>query len=82
MKLVLIELVGLFVYFDYFDLYFVKMYFDFFFNVKEALQWINRLLALRGRIQGEGAGCFEFSNYATVLIQYVFLCDLKILRDV
>lgn len=54
----------------------------FFFNVKEALQWINRLLALRGRIQGEGAGCFEFSNYATVLIQYVFLCDLKILRDV
>lgn len=61
----------------------VKMYFDFFFfNVKEALQWINRLLALRGRIQGEGAGCFEFSNYATVLIQYVFLCDLKILRDV
>lgn len=60
----------------------VKVYFDFFFfNVKEPLPWINRLLALRGRIQGEGAGCF-FSNYATVLIQYVFLCDLKIFKDV
>ena len=30
----------------------LKVYFDFFFffNVKEALPWINRLLALRGRI--------------------------------
>lgn len=43
-------------------------------------QWVNRWLALKHWIRERG--CSEFSNFAVVIMRYVFWCDLEILKDI